>query len=131
MKESPTVHQLFIELMLYAASTEGRARGFEEPRREVRFHPERNWRFDIALGRKVAVEIEGGLFLGQGRGRGRSGKGVGGRHNRAASMREDMVKYAEAAAHGWVVVRVMPEHVKQGHAVNWVLRAWEQRGVLP
>lgn len=85
--------------------------GLPEPVREHRFHPTRRWRFDLAWpDRLVAVEVDGGAF-------------VGGRHTSGAGFREDCVKVSEAAALGWRVLRVMPEHVKSGQALAWLERA--------
>lgn len=86
-------------------------RGLPEPVREHRFHPVRGWRFDLAYpGALVAVEVDGGAF-------------AGGRHTSGPGFREDCVKLSEAAALGWRVLRVMPEHVTSGEAVEWLRRA--------
>jgi|GEM_PF-5404880 len=55
--------------------------------REVRFHPERRWRFDFCRGH-VAVEVEGR-----------------GRHQTFIGFRNDCEKYNEAARLGWLVLR--------------------------
>lgn len=87
--------------------------GLAPPVREHRFHPVRRWRFDLAWpDRLVAVEVDGGAF-------------IGGRHTSGAGFRVDCVKLSEAAALGWRVLRVMPEHVEDGSALGWVLRALE------
>ena len=76
---------------------------------EYRFHPIRRWRFDRAwVDHKVAVEIEGGAFSD-------------GAHVRGAHFRSDIEKYAEALMLGWRVLRVMPEHVTNGRAIQWVV----------
>jgi hypothetical protein len=92
--------------------------------REFRFHPTRRWRFDLAIERlvtpdfersrlvKLAIEIEGGLFVT-----------AGGRHNRGAGMRADMEKYNEAVLLGWRILRVLPEWVQSGKAFTLVERA--------
>jgi hypothetical protein len=109
--------------------------------REFIFHPVRKWRFDGAIvADRVAFEIEGAIFNGQ-KARNQlhtiAASGVsmtaadvkalmqsqGGRHNRGAGMKADLEKYAEAAAAGWIVVRVMPEWVTDGRAREWVRRA--------
>lgn len=60
---------------------------------EYRFHPERRWRFDFAdPKRKVAIEIEGGLWNY-------------GRHNRPEGYMKDLEKYNQAALMGWKVLR--------------------------
>ena len=66
---------------------------------EYRFHGTRKWRFDFAHpGRRIAVEIEGGIFA-----RGRLG------HSTGVGIKKDMKKYNEAALLGWTVLRYMPE----------------------
>ena len=81
--------------------------------REYRFHPTRRWRFDFAMPEVwVAVEFEGGVFAGK--------NGKVGRHVRGAGARADMEKYNEAACLGWVVLRVMADHVKSGEALRWI-----------
>lgn len=81
-----------------------------KPETEFRFHPTRRWRFDLAWpGRSLAVEIDGGVF-------------VGGRHSRGAGVEKDCEKFAEAAILGWKVIRVTPRHVKSGQALTWIER---------
>ena len=107
---------------------------------------ERRWRFDRAFpGYKVAVEFEGGLFAGSAARRQAqqlmsSGYATvpahlvkallesGGRHNNAASMREDMIKYGRAAQLGWIVISVMPEMVQDGTALQFLEGAMKSRG---
>lgn len=92
-------------------AVQARQAGLGEAVREFRFHGERRWRFDLAYpDRLVAVEVDGGAF-------------VGGRHTSGSGFREDCVKLSEAAALGWRVLRVMPEHVKSGQALAWLERA--------
>lgn len=74
--------------------------GIPEPERELRFHPERRWRFDFAWRDKhVALETEGGTFSG-------------GRHTRAIGFHRDAEKYNAAALLGWLVLRLDTEMVK-------------------
>jgi hypothetical protein len=83
---------------------------------ELKFHKTRNWRLDIAIpSRMIAIEIEGGIFLK-----------TGGRHNRGAGMRNDMEKYAEAVIAGWRLIRIVPEWIKKGIALDYVRRAASQ-----
>jgi len=89
------------------------AYSFPAPRREYRFHPRRKWRFDFAFPEySLAVEVEGGVY-------------TNGRHNRGAGFTKDAEKYNEAALLGWRVIRVTPEHVRKGQAVEWIKRAIE------
>lgn len=86
--------------------------GLSSPVAEHRFHPVRRWRFDWSfVTEKLAVEVEGGVFLK-----------AGGRHTRGAGFRKDTEKYAEALILGWRVLRVLPEQITSGQALNWVER---------
>lgn len=79
--------------------------------REYQFHDSRKWRFDLAFPvRRVAIEVDGGAF-------------IAGRHARGAGIRSDCEKFSEAAAMGWRVLRVLPEHVESGQALAWLERA--------
>jgi very-short-patch-repair endonuclease len=67
------------------------------PERELRFHPERRWRFDFAWpAYGVATEVDGGQW-----------KAGGGRHNTDA----DRDKLNQAALHGWRIVRLSPQQI--------------------
>ena len=84
---------------------------FPAPVREYQFHPTRKWRFDFAWpAQKVAVELEGGIW-------------IGGRHNRPISMEGDMEKYNAAALLGWHVGRFSKRMVKEGAAIAWLTEA--------
>lgn len=81
------------------------------PVREFRFDAVRRWRFDYCWPTwLVALEQEGGLW-------------VRGRHSRATGMEADMVKYAEAALAGWVVLRASPRQIADGTVLGWLQRA--------
>lgn len=87
------------------------------PELEYRFHPIRMWRFDFAWpDRKIALEVDGGAF-------------INGRHVRGSGVRNDCEKFSNAAIHGWRVLRVLPEHVKSGVAINWLAEALGQSDV--
>jgi len=76
--------------------------------REHRFHPTRKFRFDYAWpDQKVAMEVDGGLF-------------VKGGHSRGAAREYDMARDAEAMMLGWKVLRVSTKHFKNGEAARWV-----------
>lgn len=76
-----------------------RAERLPEPVMEFQFHPSRKWRFDWAwVDQKVALEIEGGAF-------------VGGRHTRGAGYTRDMAKYNAAQLLGWKVFRCVPNEL--------------------
>jgi len=97
-----------------------RALGLPVPIAEHKFHSKRRWRFDYAfLDHKLAVEIEGGIWIGyKGKnGRGQGGKnnyGQGGRHNRGQGFINDMEKYNAATELGWRVLRYEPDKVDIG-----------------
>lgn len=81
--------------------------GLPVPVCELPFHPTRRWRFDVAwIDDKVAIEIEGGAY-------------VGGRHTRGRGYEQDLEKYAAALLLGWRVLRVLPKHVTNGRAIEW------------
>jgi very-short-patch-repair endonuclease len=71
---------------------------------ELRFHPTRMWRFDVALPySKLAIEIEGGVH-------------TRGRHLRPQGFIHDCDKYAFAMLAGWRVLRVPLAWVWNGRA---------------
>lgn len=83
---------------------------------EHRFFAGRLWRLDYAsVAELIAIEIEGGVH-------------TLGRHTRGAGYERDLEKYNTAAAHGWCVLRITPEHVRRGDAAMWVrlVRGWRQ-----
>lgn len=74
----------------------------EKPVREYRFAPPRMWRFDFAYPeRKVAVEIEGGVWSG-------------GAHTRGKHFESDCEKYNTAVVMGWRVFRFTGGMVERG-----------------
>lgn len=90
-----------------------------EPNTEYRFAPPRRWRFDYAwCGPKVALEVEGGVF-------------VAGRHSRGLGMVKDMEKYNTATLYGWRVFRVTPKQVADGSALTLIEQAIKAAPVTP
>lgn len=76
------------------------------PTLEHRFHGERKWRFDFAwLEKKIAVEVEGGVYSG-------------GRHVRGKGFEDDAIKYNQAQMLGWRVFRYSTGQVKRGLALD-------------
>ena len=67
--------------------------------KEVKFHPERRWKFDYAIVEaKIAIEVEGGAW-------------INGRHNRPEGFIKDMEKYNAAAVLGWRILRFTPQQI--------------------
>jgi hypothetical protein len=92
-----------------------RLMGLPVPVAEHRFHPVRKWRFDWAfVPPRIAVEVEGGAF-------------TNGRHTRGAGFLKDIEKYGEAAALGWVVIRVVPKQLTDVRTFEWIRRAISAR----
>lgn len=75
------------------------ASGVMPPTPEFKFHPDRKWRFDYAWpDHKIAVEVEGGIW-------------IGGRHTSGSGFAKDMEKYNAATCLGWRLLRVQPKHL--------------------
>jgi very-short-patch-repair endonuclease len=84
-------------------------------RLEFRFHPERKWRFDLALlDCRIALEIDGGAW-------------IQGRHHRPAGRDADNEKSREAQRLGWMIARVGWDHVTSGEALVLLLQYAEER----
>jgi len=96
--------------------------GLPMPELEWRFHPVRQWRFDMYWPRPqhiwrpvgVACECEGGTWV-----KGRS------RHTTGSGYQKDCEKYNEAALMGIVVIRVTSTQITDGSAIEWLGRALE------
>ena len=90
------------------------ALGAPEPTREHRFHPQRRWRFDLAwIDKKIAVEVEGGVY-------------INGRHSRGAGYENDLDKLNAAQRLGWKVYRYTGKKIKSGEAAQEILMALEK-----
>jgi len=90
--------------------------GLPTPELEYRFHPVRKWRMDLAWpAHKVALEIEGGIWL-----RTRRGHGKG--HAHPVRFLQDCEKYNEAVIMGWNLIRVTPKMIKDGKAIDTLSR---------
>ena len=82
---------------------------------EHRFAPPRFWRFDFAVvSHRVALELEGGVW-------------VGGRHTRGSGFVADLEKYSVAASLGWLIVRVQPDAVLAPQTITWLKAAMAAR----
>lgn len=76
--------------------------------RQFAFHPTRKWQFDFAWPEvMVAVEIEGGVWLG-----------ANGGHTSGTGYANNCEKYNEAILLGWQVLRFTPDMVKSGYAIE-------------
>lgn len=78
-----------------------------------RFCDGRKWQFDFAhVGTKVAIEIEGGVW-------------VNGRHNRGQGFIDDRIKYLRAQLMEWTVFSLTPEMITRENVqaiINFVNR---------
>ena len=76
------------------------SRGLPEPDPEWRFMENRKFRFDFAwLDKKIAVEVNGGIFFG-------------GRHSGGTGQIRDMRKLNEAQRIGWRVFQFTPRQLQ-------------------
>lgn len=70
--------------------------------REYRFDEARRWRFDFAMPeRKIAIEVDGGVFSG-------------GRHTTGKGFEADLEKLNRAVTLGWRVLRYSTGMVQRG-----------------
>jgi hypothetical protein len=87
---------------------------------EVRFHPERKWRIDVAITRQapvvvdaqsqaMAIEINGGAFSR-------------GRHVRGDGFVKDMEKLNALTELGWRILQFTPQQVLDGTALAQIVR---------
>lgn len=82
---------------------------------EFRFHPVRQWRFDLAWPtQRVAAECDGGIYSGGG-------------HVRGAHIESDAEKFSVAASMGWRVLRLTRKMIDDGRAVDLIGRALAYR----
>ena len=85
--------------------------GLPTPVPEFRFSPPRKWKFDFAfVAQKVALEVQGGLF-------------IQGRHSRGAALLKEHEKLNEAAAQGWRVLFVVPAQLESTTTFDLLRRA--------
>lgn len=70
---------------------------------EYQFHPTRQWKIDAAWPEyKLAVEIEGGIYMGRGTG-----------HRSITGFEAGLEKYNQLAIEGWFLIRILPEWLKE------------------
>jgi hypothetical protein len=66
---------------------------------EHEFCAGRKWRFDFAFpAQRVAVEVQGGIFMG-------------GRHTRGAALLKEYEKWRAAAMLGWRILPCIPQQI--------------------
>jgi hypothetical protein len=98
-----------------ALSAQIQAARLPKPQTEVRFHPTRKWRLDLAWPDiYVGVEVHGGIW-------------TEGRHTRGAGFQADREKMNEAALLGWLVLEVTGDQIRSGQALAWVESALNAR----
>ena len=91
-------------------------------RRQHRFHPTRQWRFDMARpDLKLAVEVDGlrapWMYKSE-----NGKKHHPGDHRSVEGVTKGCERAAEAMILGWRILRVTPAQVKSGQAVDWIER---------
>jgi hypothetical protein len=99
-----------------------KAHGLPAPVLEYRFnqestqpelHPKtgkpREWRFDMLFEDWLAVEIQGGIYIGGG-------------HNRGKDMEDDYAKYNAAVRLGFSILFFTPEQIEDGSAFAYIKR---------
>jgi hypothetical protein len=91
-----------------------------EPVAELQFHPVRKWRFDWAWeDERVALEVQGGLF-------------VHGGHNRGGYLLKEHEKRNAAAIHGWRILYCQPKELctlQMVETIRAALRWTQEKGV--
>lgn len=81
----------------------------EEVVTEYKFHPQRKFRFDIAIPKwKVAIEVEGGVYTSS----------VA--HSSVTGILRDMEKYNLATEEEWRVLRYTPEQTKKSATLEQI-----------
>ena len=84
---------------------------------EYPFHHERKWRFDFSWPQqRIALEVEGGVW-------------VGGAHNRGVGFVKDIEKYNQAAVLGWRVLRCVPSDLCTVATANLIKEAMKYASV--
>ncbi len=85
--------------------------GIPAPVAEFRFHHLRKWRMDFAWPDfKLALEIQGGIF-------------IKGRHSRGASLLKEWEKLNMAAINGWRIIYCQPSDAASAEIINTIRAA--------
>lgn len=81
---------------------------------EHKFHAIRLWRFDYCWpDKKIALEVEGGVF-------------TGGRHTSGPGFIGDMEKYNQAVLLGWRIIRTTPSELLKIGTANLIRELYNQ-----
>lgn len=84
------------------------------PQTEYVFHQTRKWRFDYCWPeKKIALEVEGGVF-------------VGGRHTSGPGFMADMEKYNQAVVYGWKIIRTTPNELLKTGTADLIRQLYNQ-----
>lgn len=113
----PTVLQLALDAAIAA-------RGLPTPEPEFRFARaiKRQWRIDRAWPApqwRIALEIEGGVYV--------PGGGAHQRTGRGGRYLSDMEKYNQLALWGWLLIRVTYDMIADGRALDLLTEAFAFR----
>jgi hypothetical protein len=85
--------------------------GIPAPVYEYKFHPVRRWRFDLCwLPQRLALEVQGGIF-------------VRGRHSRGAALLKEWDKLNTAAGMGWRLLYCQPRDLCTDAAAEYIRNA--------
>ena len=89
--------------------------GLPKPTFELRFHPVRRWRFDLAWeDQKVALEVQGGIW-------------TNGRHSRGAAMLKEWEKLNTAAGMGWRILYCQPSDLLMSETILAIREALDYK----
>lgn len=92
----------------WAAELVGKGRGV---RARLKMNDLRDWEFDLAWPeRKLAVEVDGGIW-------------TQGAHVRGAGYTSGCEKANAAQLYGWRVLRIVPQWIESGEALNLIEKA--------
>jgi len=95
-----------------------RSHALPQPIPEVKFHPDRQWRFDWLFPGRIAVEIQGGVW-------------VRGKHGRGEGIVKDHDKLNAAQCMGYIVLQFTPSQIVDGSFAEVVSDALGLRDVPP
>ena len=83
-----------------------------EPIKEYKFHNKRKWRIDYAWPeQKLAIEVEGGIWINGG-------------HNRGKIYKDNVEKYNELVLYGYDLLRFVPDNLLT-YGIDTIIR-WFQ-----